>query len=320
MAKEAPRLLVTGSIAKDSIYVVPGQLGDHLKGRSGKTISVSMLAREQHSRRGGTGANIAYSLAMLGEQPILIGSVGKEDSEYILYLNKLGVDTRNIHFSNLPTASFTVFTDADNNQIGAFNGGAMGDSKKLNLIGFNAQSVFVIIAPHDPAQMYVQLQQCHKNRLHMCFDIGQQVINTDLKLLQLGLQITEVLILNDFEIDKLAERLGTTVAKIKAAVPLCITTKGKDGSVIEGSTVSGTIAVPAAPVTQVIDPTGAGDAYRAGFFAGYRRGMPLPICGKMGSVAAAYAVERIGGQEHSFNKQSFLQRYRQSFPQDRINF
>lgn len=320
MAKEAPRVLVSGSIAKDSIYVVPGKLADNLKDRGGKNIAVSMLATEQYTRRGGTGANIAYSLALLGEQPILLGSVGREDQDYIRYLASIGVDTTYVNYSNLPTASFTVFTDTQNNQIGAFNGGAMGDSKKLNLIGFDKQRVFVIIAPHDPAQMYEQLLQCHAKGFRMCFDIGQQVINTDLQLLQLGLLATEVLILNDYEIERLAERLGKTVASIKASVPLCITTKGAQGSVIEGKNTSRPIHIPAAPVARVVDPTGAGDAYRAGFFAGYRRDLPYPYCGKMGATAAAFVVEKMGGQEHHYTKQDFRQRLRRSFPDEMVRF
>lgn len=320
MAKEAPRLLVSGSIAWDNILRVSVRMDDLLKNKGDAKIAASMLAYERHTCRGGTAANIAYSSALLGERPILLGSVGREDEAYIKSLAAIGVETRYVHYSNLPTASYTVFTDPVMNQIGAFHEGAMSDSKKLNLIGFNKEQVFVIISPHDPAQMYTQLLQCHAHRLRMCFDIGQQVINTDLKLLQLGLQASEVLILNDFELDKLAERLQTTVAKIKASVPLCITTKGAQGSIIEGNSVNGSIVIPTARAERVLDPTGAGDAYRAGFFAGYRRGLPISISGKMGAVAGSFAVENIGGQTHAFNKTLFLARYHKNFPQDKLNF
>lgn len=316
MRKEQPsNIVVTGSIAQDVIYILPVLFSDQINPDTSHNISVSYLSENHQTFFGGSGANIAYTMGLLGMEPILFGSIGKTDLSNINHLSESGVNVDHLHKSRESTATFTVFTDKKNNQIGAFGGGAMYDSKSLVLASLleTIPDFFVLISPHDPKRMFTQVRESKKYGLRMCFDVGQQATNGSVQLLKEGINACEVLIVNDYEMNLICERTGWTKEQIIEKVPVCITTLGASGSCIEGNSVSGQIAIPVVPVKKVIDPTGAGDAYRAGFFFGYMKNLPLHICGQLGATAAAYAVERHGGQEHSFTSEEFLARYEQSF-------
>lgn len=315
MAKKENRIIVSGSIAEDMIFVVPGLLADHLRFQSERNISVSILSDEHQRHRGGTGANIAYTLALLGEKPILLGAIGKKDEAYLKQLAKIGVDVTQVLRSDLETSAFTVLTDVENNQVAAFSAGAMGDPENFmrsaDLLA--RTSAFVMISPNDPELMEAQISLCKNYGLRMCFDVGQQVINGSVELLRAGVESCEVLIANDYEMVRIAERLEISLEDLIASVPVCITTLGGDGSRIEGSQVPDQLEIPIANARDVVDPTGAGDAYRAGFFYGYLRGWDYETCGKLGSTAASFAIEQFGGQEHIFTRDEFAQRYEESF-------
>ncbi len=186
--------------------------------------------------------------------------------------------------------------------------GAMGDSESLTLLPWKSKKVFAIIAPHDPKMMQQQIEECIAHQIPYCFDFGQQVNNSNLEMIRKGALNTAVLIANDYEMQTLAQRIGITSEELKLIVPLYITTYGKEGAVIEGIKVSQPIHIPAAPVAKVVDPTGAGDAWRAGFFAGLAQGKSIEEAGYMGAVTAAYAVEHKGGQEHVFTADEFATR------------
>lgn len=313
---ERRRILVSGSVARDIIQVVPHSFLEIFGPSELKhNISVSMLSKTIETRYGGTGANICHTLALLGEKPILLGSVGqtREDDIYLKALAELGVDTRHIHRSPEKTATFTAFTDPHNNQIACFFVGAMGDSGSLSVLIPGVEQHFVVISPHDPKQMLTQVEEVKTHSLRMMFDLGQQVNNSNPDLLHQGVAAAEVLILNDYERRVLAEKLAISEQELQEQVPVCVTTKSKDGSEITGSNIPVLIQIPIATVKKVIDPTGAGDAYRAGFLYGYVRGWPLETCGEMGAMAAAFAIEQFGGQSHSFTKEQFQSRYQDNF-------
>ncbi len=315
MSKESHQVVVTGSVAYDIIFARKTPLADDIVFDKNRKISVSLFAHEHEMLFGGTGANIAYTMALLEMHPILLASLFKGDANFQIHLDKTGIQSEFLHKSGYKTAVFSVTNDREGNQIGTFGGGAMFDSECL-LIASLLQDIpkpFVIISPHDPKQMLVQVNECQEFGLRMCFDVGQQAKNGSEALLRAGLDACEVLIANESEMSLIAQRLGIQKSDITSSVPVCVTTLGSQGSLIEGKKVSTPIEVGVAKIREFRDPTGAGDAYRGGFFRGYLAGLPLEICGKMGAISSAYAVENFGGQEHSFSVDEFQTRFEENF-------
>ena len=290
-----------------------GRYQDLIKPDKIHMLSISMFLDKVVDKHGGVGANICYALSLLGEKPILLGSVGPDGEQYMAKLSKSGVDIEHVHHSQIPTASFNVFTDSDHNQVGGFYPGAMSDSNNLSLEKWKDENVFIVMSPHDPKAMRRQITECKKYGLRMFYDIGQQVITVPKKDLIEAINVAELLILNDYEFTMLAERIGKTTDEILKKIPIVVITKGKKGSVIAGKNVKHEIKVPIAKPTVAVDPTGAGDAYRAGFLTGYIRGLDLEICGKLGAVSSVYAVENHGTQEFTFTKAEFKKRYAENF-------
>jgi adenosine kinase len=290
-----------------------GKYTDHIRPEKLDSLSVSIFLESLQDAQGGVGANIAYSLALLGETPVLLGAVGQDG---LLYMEKLahhGVNIAHVFESMLPTASFTVITDGDQNQVGGFYPGAMFDSDSLGLAPWKDTSPLIVVSPHDPKAMRRQVQECRKWDLRLCYDIGQQVSNLAGEEMAEGLDAAEILILNEYEMSVVATKTGRSTEDIKKQIPVVITTLGKDGSVIEGSRVSEPITIGIAKPAQVADPTGAGDAFRAGFLYGYARGWPLQTNAQLGAVCATYAIESTGTQSHSFTIDSVSARYQASF-------
>lgn len=313
------QLLITGSISHDSITVYQGKLLDHLHALP-NDFSVSLLVSELSEQWGGTAANIAYTMALLGEHPLLLGSVGERDRGYIQQLGKLGVDVSAVYYSRVDTARFSVITDLAHNQFATFFPGAMADAASLSIAALGRSDVFVIISPHDPAMMAKQVEECRVLGIPFCFDIGQQVHNVSDSLLTTGLARAHAVIVNAHEREILGRRLGIDDALLPSRVPLFITTYGKDGSVIEGKMVQQPIRIKAPTPEKVVDPTGAGDAYRAGFFSTYVQSWGttisedmLRLCGQRGAIAALYAVEQSGGQAHHFSRSEFEARYKRAY-------
>jgi len=310
---EKPKIVICGSIAIDQIMNFSGKYKDYIKPEMLHVLSISILLDNKAVNYGGVGANICYTLALLGENPILLGSVGSDTSYYLKRLQSMGIDISHIHKSEEPTACFTVFTDSDDNQIGGFFAGAMSDGGSLSFNDWKGQKIFAVISPHDPFAMSRQVEECKKNKMRLFYDIGQQVVNVPAEDLIAGIHAAELLILNDYEFATLCERTGRTAEEIKKLVPVVVVTKGKGGSTISGKKVEKPIEVPAAKPANIVDPTGAGDAFRAGFLFGYVRELDLATCGKIGSVASVYAIENHGTQEFSFTKTDFAKRYQENF-------
>lgn len=311
--KNPSPIVVSGSIAIDRIMNFTGRYKDHINAEKLDSLSISIFLNQLQDAHGGVGANIAYTLALLGDEPFLLGSVGKDG---LLYMEKLahhGVNIAHIHESNLPTASFNVITDDDQNQVGGFYPGAMFDSDNLSFEPWKDQDPIVVISPHDPKAMHRQVKQARTLSLRMCYDIGQQVSNLPGDQMLAGLEAAEILIVNDYEMTILSEKTGKTIADIKASTPIVITTLGKNGSVIEGMAVEHPIKVGIAQPKTQADPTGAGDAYRAGFLYGYSRGWPLKTSAQLGALCGAYALEHPGTQSHQFTYHEAAARYKENF-------
>lgn len=306
-------IILCGSIAIDRIMNFKGNYADLIHPKKIHVLSVSILLASLKNTPGGVAANISYTLALLKDAPVLLGSVGMDAQEYIDNLSAMGIDTTNVHFSKLPTASFNVITDMQDNQVGGFYPGAMGDSKSLSLAPWKKTKKLIVISPNDPACMKRLTLECKKWNMRLFYDISQQVSNVPAQDLIVGLKTAELLILNDYELAVFSKRTGYSIERIKKSVPVCVTTLGEKGSIIEGASVTKPIKINVAKPKTIVDPTGAGDAYRAGFLYGYIRDWPLATCGNLAAVTATFAIEKHGTQEHVFTLEQVKRRYTASF-------
>lgn len=288
------QLIVSGSIAMDRIMNFNGKYKDLIHPDKLHVLSVSVFIDKLEATKGGIGAGIAYNYAQLGENPILLGSVGNDGRDYIEELKTKGINTDYVHFSDLPTASFSVITDSDNNQIGGFYPGAMFDADSLTVDKWQGEDVLVLIAAHAPDAMRAQAEACKKFGIRYMYDPGQQVNNLDGADLKAGVDGAEIVAVNDYEMGLLCEKTGLTPEAIKAKTPIVITTFGHEGSVIEGTKVPKPLKIPASKPEVVADPTGAGDSYRAGFLHGYLRQWDLLKSAQLGSVWSSFIVEKHG--------------------------
>ncbi len=309
----SPTIVLTGSVSIDQIMHYDGKLADLIQPDKLDKLSLSVLLSKVDRTRGGIAANIAYSLVMLAERPVLYVSVGRDQTEYVADLAAQGVDATLVHFSDLPTASFTVLTDAHGAQIGGFYPGAMADAKELSLKRFADQNALVVVSAHDPGQMAVQLREAAKHHLRLVFDIGQQVAIVEPAVIRQGLTVAELLLVNEYELELLCKRTGLSEAEIYAQVPATIVTLGDKGCRIHGSMVQGEVIKVSAVTAKAVDPTGAGDAFRAGFLYGYVRNWPLVQCAQLGATTAAYAVESHGTQGHHYTPAQISKRHQQQY-------
>ena len=308
-----PKIIICGSIAIDRIMNFSGRYTDYIKPEKIHILSVSFFLDKIVTNNGGVGANICRTLALLGEKPVLIGSVGPDADKYIEKLAESGVNVENVYRSEKQTACFNVFTDSEDNQIGGFYPGAMSDADNLSFASWKNENVFIVISPHDPSAMRRQIDECKRFGMRMLYDIGQQVTSVPKEDLIAGIDAAELLILNDYEFSILSDRTGKSRSEILGCIPVVVITKGRKGSTITGKDVKVKIEVPIAHPDVVADPTGAGDAFRAGFLYGYIRGLDLEMCGKLGAVSSVYAVETHGTQEFTFTKKDFETRFADNF-------
>ena len=307
------KLFVTGSIAFDYLMSFPGKFSDHFLPDKLDSISVSFLVDSLNKRRGGCAANIAYNLSLLGESPLLVGTAGKDFGEYRSALEKTGVDTSGVKIINEEyTASFFANSDQDGNQIASFYPGAMKFAKDISLkdLGVDRETL-VIISPNDPEAMVRYTKECQEMSVPFIYDPGQQIVMLNSDVLRNGIRGAKVFILNDYEFEMFRKKTNLELEKILELSEVIIVTRGREGSVIH--TRERGIEIPVVPPRQVLDPTGVGDAYRAGFVKGLIYGFSLKTAGKMGSLAATYVLETEGPQSHSYNLKEFVERYCQVF-------
>jgi adenosine kinase len=307
------RVFVTGSIAYDYIMVFPGRFQDHILPDKMHVLSVSFLVDSLKRRRGGTGANIAYNLGLLGERPILVGAVGDDFAEYRSFLESIGVDCHVVKvIGGELTASCFINTDLQDNQITAFYPGAMSQARTISLreVGVRADDL-VLIAPNDPGAMNRAVAECTEAGVPYLYDPAMQLPRLTREDLEKGCGGARILAGNDYEFGMMAEKLGTTEAELRRRVPITVMTRGEAGSVITVGDES--FEIPAAKCKQVVDPTGAGDAFRSGFVLGYKLKLPWPVVGRLASLTGVYAVEQHGPQQHAYTLQEFVGRYAESF-------
>lgn len=305
------RIAVTGSVAYDTIMVFPGRFADHILPEKTHLINVSFLVDRLERRRGGTAANVAYTLALLGERPVLCAAVGADYDADAAALAATGVDVGGLlRCDDVPTATCFITTDRDDNQITAFYPGAMLRAAAIDLAGV-ADIDTVVVAPDAPEAMAVHLDQARRLGLHLVFAPAQQIPALDDSTLATGLDVAWLVVGNDYELELVRARTGRRVTDLARRGAIVAVTRGAQGSVVyRGDEV---VEVPAAPPAALVDPTGAGDAYLAGLLYGLRRGLEVGRAARLGSVAAAYVVEQPGTQTHRFTPAEVAERYRRVF-------
>lgn len=308
------RIAVTGSLAYDYIMNFPGYFTDHMLMEKAHVLSVSFLVDSMKRLRGGVAGNIAYTLALLGDQPLIVATVGQDFTEYNAWLARHGVDTSGLTIIDEEfTSSCFINTDQANNQIVAFYPGAMSQAREISLLDHQlTSSDLVVISPTDPHAMERYVLECQQHGIPYLFDPGKQTPRLEAEHLRLGLKGAHVLVSNDYEFAMMARKLETTEEELIASVPLAIVTRGEQGALIY-SNGQLTDEIPVAPVPAVVDPTGAGDAFLGGLVYGIARELPLAVAGRIASLAASFCIERHGCQEHSFSASAFAERYKQSF-------
>jgi adenosine kinase len=306
-------ILCSGSIAYDYLMNFPGYFKDHILPDRLDCLSLSFLVDTMIKQYGGTAPNIAYTLALLGEKPWVIGTVGEDFEDYREWLEEHGVNTSNIHvIPGKYTASFFANTDLANAQIASFYTGAMANAAEISLHEFKKKFPdLVIISPNDPKAMRLYTEECQELKIPYLYDPSQQIVRIDPEDVQLGVMGCTSLFVNDYEYSLLQKHTGLTHSQIIAKAQFVVVTKGEKGALIftEGRQYS----IPIVQASQIADPTGVGDAFRGGFIRGYGLKLDWQTCGQMGALAATYCLEQRGTQNHHYTPKEFVRRYRENF-------
>jgi adenosine kinase len=304
-------IVVTGSIAFDYLMSFPGKFTDHILPEHIQRVSLSFLVDSMDKRRGGCAPNIAYTLALLGERPRLMATAGEDFGDYQRWLEAAGVDTSLVRqVDGKFTASFFCSTDVDNNQIASFYTGAMANAAELSFRTVTDCGL-AIISPNDPDAMLQYADECRTLRIPFIFDPGQQCARLNGAELLDGLHGARLLICNDYEFELIREKTGLDGPAVLAQVGALVVTRGEKGASVRAGGDS--FDVPAVAPLREGDPTGVGDAYRGGFMKGMAAGADYRTCAQLGSVAATFALEYVGGTSHAYTREEFAARYESHF-------
>ena len=304
--------VITGSIAYDYLMRFPGHFKESLVADAMEHISLSFLVDDMTKHWGGVAANIAFTMAKLGATPKLMGTVGRDFGDYREWLASNGVDCSTvIQIDEVFTASFFANTDNDNNQLAFFYGGAMNLARNYSLAdAMNVTPDLVIVSPNDPVAMVQLTQECRDRNIKFIYDPSQQVPRLSGEELKQGMKGAYLMVVNAYEASVISEKTGLSLDDLRETIDILIITKGEDGSKIY--TNGDIIEVPAFAPTEIKDPTGAGDAYRAGLIAGIIKGLPLSLSAQIGALCATYALEFVGTQNHNFTVNDFVNRFREN--------
>jgi adenosine kinase len=320
-------IIVTGSVAFDYLMSFPGRFRDHILPEQLHHVSLSFLVDSMRKERGGCAPNIAYTLALLGERPTVMATVGQDFDEYRAWLEKVGVDTSAIvEVEDEFTSSFFVNSDQDNNQIASFYIGAMGKADRLSFYDLDYRAVEItIISPNAPAAMIKYPRECHELAIPYIYDPSQQIIRLSGEELIEGTRGARLLIVNEYEFGMIKNKTGLSEGELLDLPQVTIITRGELGSTIyadgEVADASGTarrprrrqLDIPAIAPEFPAEPTGVGDAYRGGVIKGMLRGYPWQTTGRIAALAATFALEQQGTQGHHYTLHEFVERYRRVF-------
>jgi adenosine kinase len=310
------RIVVTGSLAYDHIMSMPGSFSDHIMPDKIHILNVSFIMETFKKEFGGTAGNISYSLGLLGVPTLIVASAGDDFRDYLKHLKTIkSLDVTGIKvFKDIPTAQGFVTTDKNDNQIWGFYEGAMRKNRAIVLSEFLKSGDFVVISPNDPVATIQFVTESVQRNIPYLFDPAFNTPHLTKEELESSVKNASIVIGNDYEIELIKRRLG--LRNLPQTKQIWITTLGSRGSIIRMGRREWEI--PPAKPKSVVDPTGAGDAYRAGFLSGFVRDLPLGVCGRLGSLTAAYTVERQGTQTHRFSVEEFKDRFEMNFGAESI--
>jgi adenosine kinase len=317
MREMSMNIVLTGSVAFDCLMTFPGLFREQIVPDKLDSISLSFLVDSMARHHGGIAANIAYTLALLGEHPRVFATVGSDFGQYRTALEAAGVDTSLMkEIPDCYTGSFFVTTDRSGCQIASFYPGAMGRAAELSLRTVAPRPDWVVISPNDPAAMLKYARECRELGLALMYDPSQQSARMTGPEIAEGLDGCKILICNEYEFGLIAQKTGRTPAQIEAAVPVVIVTLAEKGARIKAGGKA--FEIPVVPPRAIADPTGVGDAFRGGLLTGLAHGAPWEVCGRLGALAATYCLEKVGTQNHRFTRAEFLARYTNFFGKDPV--
>jgi adenosine kinase len=311
--RQAPRVVISASLAYDLIMTFPGTFKDHILPDKAHVLSVSFLVDSLRRRRGGVAGNIAYNLALLGEAPSVVGAAGVDFAPYREAFDELGIDTTTV--LDVPdefTASCFINTDLDGNQIVAFYPGALSHVDDLSLAGTLAGVEIGLVGATTPMAMRRHSEEFAAAGVRLVYDPSQQVVTLGAEDLIAGIERAWAVIGNDYELAMIAQKTGISLTDLIDRVPFVAVTFGDAGSELH---VAGSMSrIPAVPAEPLADPTGGGDAYRAGLIKGVLLGAEPAVTGRIAALTATYAIEHHGTQEHAFTPEEFIARFDRSYP------
>ncbi len=310
------RIAVTGSIATDHLMTFPGRFGDQLVAGQLDRVSLSFLVDDLQIRRGGVAANICFGMGCLGLRPILVGAVGDDFADYRSWLERHGVDCDSVHVSEIHhTARFLCTTDDDNNQIASFYTGAMAEARLIELApvaervgGLN----LVMISPDDPEAMVRHTDECRQRDIPFAADPSQQLARMGGDEIKQLIDGAAYLFCNDYEKALVEQKTGWSDDEVLSRVGVRVTTLGPKGAAIDRRGEP-TLYVPPAPERTKADPTGVGDAFRAGFLSALSWQLSLERCAQVGNLVATHVLECVGGQEYELGRTSLLTRFADAY-------
>jgi adenosine kinase len=312
-------IAVTGSIATDNLMRFPGRFSEQLLADHLQKVSLSFLVDDLVIHRGGVAGNIAYAIGVLGGDALLVGAVGDDFGEYREWLQSHGVNTDNVLVSSTAhTARFVCTTDVDMAQIASFYPGAMSEARNIKLadvVSAVGTPELVIIGANDPDAMFLHTEECRKLGLAFAADPSQQLARLSGDEIRKLIDGASYLFTNDYEWDLLLSKTGWTEADVQAQVDLRVTTLGAKGVDIVDRD-GNTIHVDVVPETSQTDPTGVGDAFRAGFLTGRSAGLSLERSAQLGSLVAVLVLESTGTQEWDWDRDAAVSRLAGAYGDD----
>ncbi|NQW21828.1 MAG: carbohydrate kinase family protein [SAR202 cluster bacterium] len=305
-------ILVSGSLAYDHIMDFDGKFSDHILPDQLHMINVSFTVNSLTENFGGTAGNIAYSLSLLGEKPRILATIGQDYHRYFEWLDKIGVPTQDIRVVQEElTAGAYITTDTQSNQITGFNPGAMKQQSGFAFDSVDPKDCLAIVAPGNLGDMADYTAEHQKRGIFSIFDPGQSLAAWEPTALAKCISQSKMLVCNDYEMEMISNSTGMSREQVAQTVETIVVTKGGDGCDLV--TTSGTVTIPPVPTDDAVDPTGAGDAFRAGLIKGITAGLPMERAVQMGNVAGHYAVRKFGTQQHSFTLDEFNAKLNQHF-------
>jgi adenosine kinase len=310
------RVFVTGSIASDHLLSFPGRFTEQLVADRLDQVSLSFLADSLEVRRGGVAANIALGLARFGLTPVLVGAAGKDFADYAAWLRENGLATDEVLVSEtLHTARFVCTTDLDHNQIATFYAGAMAEASRISLAAVAERAGrpdLVVVAPNDPAAMLRHTEECRRHDIPFAADPSQQLARLGTEEVRRLVAGARLLFTNAYEAALVLQRTGWTEDEVLRRIGAWVVTRGADGVDI-ARTGEERLHIAAVPTTRAADPTGVGDAFRAGFLAGTARGLPPERAARLGCALATVVLETVGTQEYALSPADLLRRIESTY-------